>query len=59
MANPSISLPDAMVEEIEDRREKGTNRSAYVREAVKARFNAENSGEWEDVEDPMSRVADD
>lgn len=59
MANPSISLPDAMVEEIEYRREKGTNRSAYVREAVKARFDAEDADEWEDVEDPMSRVADD
>lgn len=59
MANPSISFPDAMLEDIEERREKGTNRSEYIRESVQARFDAEDAGEWEDVKDPMAHPADD
>lgn len=59
MANPSIALPDDMIHEIEERREKGTNRSEYIRAAIVARFDAEDSGEWEDVDDPIQKPADD
>lgn len=61
MKRPSISLPDWMVEQIEERREKGTNRSEYIRESLEARFDMEDSGDWEtsptDV-DEAEQVAD-
>lgn len=41
-------MPARMLDEIEERREKGVNRSAYVREAVQARFDAEDAGTWDD-----------
>lgn len=44
--NPSISFPDGMVDEIDQRRESTTSRSRWVAEAVKARFDAEDVGEW-------------
>ena len=56
--NTSISLPEEMVEEIEARRHKGTNRSEWVREAIQARIDAEDRGDWDDVQDPMTRPAD-
>jgi len=43
-------MPSWMLDEIEDRREKGTSRSEYVREAAKARFREEDAGSWEPVE---------
>jgi len=50
-----------MVEQIEERREKGTNRSEYIRESLEARFDMEDSGDWEtsptDV-DEAEQVAD-
>ena len=59
MSNPSISIPDWMVDEIHERREKGTNRSQYIREAIQARFDAEDAGLWErpDVEPPTNSEA--
>jgi Arc/MetJ-type ribon-helix-helix transcriptional regulator len=50
MEKPSLSLPRWMLDEIEHRREKGSNRSEYVREALQARFDAEDDGEWETPE---------
>ena len=47
MEKPSISMPAQMAREIEERRQKGTNRSQYVREAIQARFEMEDAGEWE------------
>lgn len=54
MARPSLSAPEWMLIEIEERREKGTNRSEWIREAVMARLIAEDNGEWEtpEVEQP-------
>ena len=49
MANPSISLPDDMVEEIDDRRHSTVYRSEWIREAVMARFLLEDAGSWEEV----------
>ena len=49
MANPSISLPDDMVREIDDRRHSTTYRSEWIREAVMARFLLEDVGKWEEV----------
>ena len=51
MANPSISLPDDMLEEIDDRRHSTTDRSEWIRQAIIARMNAEDSGKWETPED--------
>jgi len=47
MDNPSISMPGRMLDEIEDRRDKGVNRSEYIRAAIQARFDAEDAGTWE------------
>lgn len=48
MAHPTFSMPDEMLEDLEERvGEAGTNRSRYVREALVARFQAEDDGEWE------------
>lgn len=49
MANPSINMPDGMKEEIDARRPSTVSRSAYVSEAISARFRLEDRGEWEDV----------
>jgi len=51
MANPSISLPDDMLKEIDDRRHSTTDRSEWIRQAIIARMNAEDSGNWETPED--------
>ena len=47
MANPSISLPDELLDEVDDRRHSTTDRSAWVRQAIIARLDAEDSGNWE------------
>jgi len=47
MEKPSVALPAGMIEEIEERRSKNSNRSEYIREALQARFDAEDAGEWE------------
>ena len=46
-SRPSVSMPSEMLEEIEDRREKGTSRSEYIRDAVQARFQEEDAGTWD------------
>jgi len=38
MAQPSLSMPDAMQTEIDDRRHSTTYRSTYIREAIALRF---------------------
>ncbi|ELY23227.1 hypothetical protein C500_20596 [Natrialba magadii ATCC 43099] len=41
-------MPDEMLEDLEERVEDAdSNRSRYVREALVARFQAEDEGEWE------------
>lgn len=47
MKKPSVSLPESTLDEIKDRRDKGQNRSEYIREALQARFQAEDDGTWE------------
>lgn len=42
----SIKMPPWMAKEIETRREKGENRSEYIRDAVRARFQAEDEETW-------------
>lgn len=54
MPNPSVSMPDTMDAEIERRREKGTSKSEYIREAVQARFDAEDAGTWDDTDAAQS-----
>ncbi|MFW5896318.1 MAG: ribbon-helix-helix domain-containing protein [archaeon] len=51
MKRPSVSLPEEMVDEIEERREKGVSRSEYIRDALKARFDAEDTNTWETIDD--------
>jgi len=57
MKNPSVSLTDGMDENIEQRREKGSNRSEYIREALLARFHLEDTGEWEELASEMDNTA--
>ncbi|MCD2204385.1 ribbon-helix-helix domain-containing protein [Halobacterium sp. KA-6] len=38
MAQPSLSMPDAMQTDIDDRRHSTTSRSEYIREAIALRF---------------------
>ncbi|MXV62101.1 ribbon-helix-helix protein, CopG family [Natronorubrum sp. JWXQ-INN-674] len=48
MAHPTFSMPDEMLEDLEERVEEAdSNRSRYVREALVARFQAEDDDEWE------------
>ncbi len=47
MARPSFTMPDEMLEDLESRAGEDGNKSRYVREALVARFQAEDSGEWE------------
>lgn len=47
MENPSIGLTAEMIAEIDDRRHSTTTRSRWIREAVQARLDAEDAGEWE------------
>jgi len=46
MANPSISMPDDMRAELDERNAK-PNRSKYVQEALLVRFAIEDGGEWD------------
>jgi metal-responsive CopG/Arc/MetJ family transcriptional regulator len=46
MSNPSIEMPDEMVAEVDNRRHSNTSRSQWVREAIQARLDAEDAGEW-------------
>lgn len=45
MKKPSVSFPKPMLDEIEERREKGVSRSEYIREAVRRRFDEEDSSD--------------
>ncbi len=51
MAKPSVSMPDELVAEVDDRRHSTTDRSEWIRDAVIARLNAEDAGEWVDPDD--------
>lgn len=53
MLNTSITLNDTMVAEIHERREKGSNRSEYIRDALIARFAAEDADEWTGIPDEL------
>lgn len=46
MARPSISAPDALIAEVDDRRHATKDRSRWVTEAIVARLNAEDAGDW-------------
>lgn len=43
MAQPSLSMPDAMQTDIDDRRHATTNRSEFIREAIALRFLLDDS----------------
>jgi metal-responsive CopG/Arc/MetJ family transcriptional regulator len=47
MANPSISIPDEMLAEVDERLGYGDSRSAYIREALRKRLDEEDAGEWQ------------
>jgi len=57
MANPSISLPDNLLKEIDDRRHSTTDRSEWIRQSIIARIEAEDDGTWETPEDWQSSTA--
>lgn len=42
MAQPSINMPQEMLDEIDDRRESTTSRSKWIRQAVEQRFERED-----------------
>jgi Arc/MetJ-type ribon-helix-helix transcriptional regulator len=46
MKNTGISLPQRMIDEIEERRDKGESRAKYIRDALRGRFDREDAGEW-------------
>ena len=50
MARPSFTMPDEMLDDLEERLPEDGNKSRYVREALVARFEAEDAGEWETPE---------
>jgi len=50
MANPSVSYPDWMDQEIERRKPRGMPKSYYIREALIARFNDEDADNWRQPE---------
>lgn len=60
MDNPSITIPSWMNDAIEERKHPGIPKSYYIREAIQARFNAEDAGGWDDpeIENPNEVVAD-
>lgn len=60
MGNPSVEMPDAMLEEVDDRRHSTVSRSQWIREAIQARLDAEDAGEWTspDVDDSQNHAAD-
>jgi hypothetical protein len=41
-------MPQWMLDEIDDRRHSRTDRSEWIRGAIKARLEAEDRGEWEE-----------
>lgn len=43
----TTKMPSWMEAEIEDRREKSENRSEYIRDAIRARFQQEDDGDWD------------
>jgi hypothetical protein len=46
MKNTGISLPETMDDEIRERREKGTSKSEYIRQALRVRFALEDDDNW-------------
>ena len=52
-----VSMFPQEVDEIDDR-SGGESRSQYIREAVKARFEAEDAGEWESPNNDDADAAD-
>ena len=49
MHNTSIELPEAVVEEIDDRRHSTVSRSEWIRQAIIARLSVEDRGEWGEI----------
>jgi len=49
MPKPSVVMPQSMLDDIDDRRHARTDRSQWVREAIQARLDAEDRGEWESI----------
>lgn len=47
MPNPTIIMPDEMCDEIDRRRPSTVSRSEWIRDAIAARFDAEDADEWE------------
>lgn len=43
----TTKMPEWMEAEIERRREKGENRSEYIRDAIRARFQQEDAEDWD------------
>lgn len=46
MANPSISIPDVLLTEVDDRRHSTTYRSQWICGAIRKRLELEDSGQW-------------
>lgn len=50
MANPSVSMPDDLIERIDDSRG-NVPRSRWIQEAARARLDAEERGCWDDEDE--------
>lgn len=60
MEGITVTIPPWMVAEVDDRIERSGGRSRYIREAVQARINEEDAGEWSEttVESPDGVATD-
>jgi metal-responsive CopG/Arc/MetJ family transcriptional regulator len=47
MSNPSVSMPDKLVDELDERRHANTSRSTVLSEAALVRLHLEDRGEWD------------
>lgn len=55
MAIPSISMPDDVQSEVDDRRHSTKPRSEWVREAIVVRFLLEDSGDFDELLDEAEK----
>lgn len=64
MGRTSITLPDDQLDELDRRRVTDTQdpayttRSKWISDAIQARLNAEDAGEWQPPEHPEYALAD-
>lgn len=55
MPKPSVSAPEELLKEVDDRRHSTKDRSEWIREAMVARLIAEDDGSWTNPGDEWPR----